>query len=118
LLAPLAPEAAAALRAILGGAFDPESVERDDTEIAAQAVGDLGRAAGLRRDPDFTAVWRHPAGIPQYDLGHAARVRAVDGAIGRLPGLHVIGYALRGVGINDCIKAASALAHSLDQGVN
>jgi oxygen-dependent protoporphyrinogen oxidase len=101
------------LRAILGGALDPGLLDGGDEALIAQAVGDLRKVAGLRRDPDFTAVWRHPAGIPQYDLGQTARIRAVDQAVARLPGLHVIGQAVRGVGINDCIKAAAALAQRL-----
>jgi oxygen-dependent protoporphyrinogen oxidase len=101
------------LRAILGGTFDPEIVQADDQTVVAQAVADLRRVAGLRRDPDFTAVFRHTRGIPQYDLGHAARVRTVDGAAARLPGLHLLGQSLRGVGVNDCIRAASAFAASL-----
>ena len=85
-------------------------VDADDGAIAAQAVGDLRRVAGLARDPDFVDVWRARPGIPQYDLAHADRVRAVDDAVARLPGLAVIGNALRGVGVNDCIAAAARLA--------
>jgi oxygen-dependent protoporphyrinogen oxidase len=105
-----APAGGVLLRALLGGTFHPELVDADDGAIAAQAVGDLRRAAGLTRDPDFVDVWRARPGIPQYDLAHAARVRAVDDAVARLPGLAVIGNALRGVGVNDCIAAAARLS--------
>ena len=98
------------LRALLGGTFDPALVDLDDAEIAAQAVADLRRVAGLRRDPDFVDVWRARPGIPQYDLGHHDRIRAVDEAIATLPGLTVIGHALRGVGVSDCIRAAAMSA--------
>ena len=83
---------------------------RDDAAIAAQAVGDLRRVTGLAREPDFIDVWRARPGIPQYDLAHADRVREVDDAVARLRGLAVIGNALRGVGVNDCIAAAARLA--------
>ena len=86
----------------------PGLVDADDGAIAAQAVGDLRRVAGLAREPDFVDVWRARPGIPQYDLAHAARVRDVDAAVARLPGLAVIGNALRGVGVNDCIARRSA----------
>jgi oxygen-dependent protoporphyrinogen oxidase len=108
-----APEAGVLLRALLGGTFDPGLVDADDATIAAQAVGDLRRAAGLTRDPDFVDVWRARPGIPQYDLAHGERVRAVDDAVARLPGLSVIGHALRGVGVNDCIAAATRAAAEL-----
>jgi oxygen-dependent protoporphyrinogen oxidase len=108
-----APAGGALLRALLGGTFDPELVDADDRTIAAQAVGDLRRIAGLAREPDFVDVWRARPGIPQYDLAHAARVRSVDDAVARLRGLAVIGHALRGVGLNDCIAAATRLAAGL-----
>jgi oxygen-dependent protoporphyrinogen oxidase len=104
-----APRGAALLRTLQGGTFDPAIVDASDDEIAARAVADLRRVAGLRVDPDFVAVWRHPAGIPQYDLQHAARVRALGDDLGRRPGLHVIGQATTGVGLNDGIAAAAAL---------
>jgi protoporphyrinogen/coproporphyrinogen III oxidase len=107
-----APAGSVLLRALMGGAFDPALVDADDDTLAARAVGDLGRAAGLRRDPDFVDVWRARPGIPQYDLDHRARVRAVDAALAALPGLAVIGNALRGVGLVDCIRAATDLAAS------
>jgi len=105
-----APPGAVLLRALAGGTFEPGLVDETDDAIAGRAVADLRRVAGLRVDPDFVAVWRHPAGIPQYDLEHAARVRALDDELRRLPGLHVIGQATSGVGLNDGVAAAAALA--------
>jgi protoporphyrinogen/coproporphyrinogen III oxidase len=104
-----APDGGVLLRALVGGSFNPALVDADDDLIVGQAVGDLRRAAGLRREPDFVDVWRARPGIPQYDLDHPARVRAVDDALAALPGLAVIGNALRGVGLVDCVRAASAL---------
>ena len=105
-----APEGGLLLRALLGGTFDPALVEADDQVVAGQALADLRRAAGLRREPDLVRVWRALPGIPQYDRGHLARVRAIDDAIARLPGLTVIGHALRGVGMSACIQTATALS--------
>lgn len=104
-----APAGGVLLRALVGGAFEPALVDADDATIAAQAVGDLRRAAGLRRDPDLVRVFRARPGIPQAHRGHLARVRAVDEAIRRLPGLGVIGHALRGVGVSACVQAATTL---------
>jgi oxygen-dependent protoporphyrinogen oxidase len=105
-----APAGDVLLRALMGGTFDAALVDADDETIVGQALGDLRRAAGLRRDPDFVDVWRARPGIPQYDLDHTARARVVDLSIARLPGLDVIGNTLRGVGVVDCIRTASALA--------
>jgi oxygen-dependent protoporphyrinogen oxidase len=103
-----APDGGVLIRALIGGTFAPAVVDGPEAVIAGEAVFDLRRAAGLRRDPDFVDVWRVRPGIPQYDAGHAARVATVDAAIAKLPGLTVIGHALRGVGLGDCIRAATA----------
>jgi protoporphyrinogen/coproporphyrinogen III oxidase len=108
-----APAGAVLLRALLGGTFEPAIVDASDDDIARRAVADLGRVAGLRAEPDFVAVWRHPVALPQYDLEQAARLRAVDADLAALPGLHVVGQATTGLGLNDGIAAAAALARRL-----
>jgi len=108
-----APDGGVLLRALLGGTFDPALVDADDGALASRAIGDLQRVTGLARDPDLVDVWRARPGIPQYDLAHAERIRTVDAAVARLPGLAVIGNALRGVGVNDGIAAATRLAAEL-----
>jgi oxygen-dependent protoporphyrinogen oxidase len=108
-----APEGGVLLRALVGGAFEPALVDADDETLAAQATGDLRRVTGLRRDPELVRVFRARPGIPQYDRGHLARVRAVDDALARLPGLSVIGHALRGVGLSACIQSASSTVRDI-----
>jgi oxygen-dependent protoporphyrinogen oxidase len=105
-----APAGSVLLRAILGGTFHPEVVEKTDGVIAALAVGDIQRVAGLKRDPDLVRVWRHSAGLPQYRPGHAQLVAQAKADLARQPGLHLLGQTLLGVGVNDCIAAAAALA--------
>jgi protoporphyrinogen oxidase len=43
-------------------------------------------------------------------VGYAACVAAADAALARHPGLSVIGHGLRGVGVNDCIRAGAGAA--------
>ncbi len=108
-----APEGAVLVRGLLGGTFNPSLVDADDRRLVDQAVGDLRRAAGLSREPDFADVWRARGGIPQYRRGHAARVAVVDAALAQRPGLLVIGHALRGLGISASIRAATQAARGL-----
>jgi len=108
-----APPGGVLLRALCGGTFDPGLVDADDATITGQVLGDLRRAAGLRREPDVVQIWRARPGIPQYDRTHTARVRTVDDALARLPGLAIIGHALRGVGVSACVGAATALVRDI-----
>jgi len=108
-----APQGSVLLRAILGGTFEPAIVDESDDAVRARTVADLRRLAGLTREPDFVGIWRHRDAIPQYALGHAALVAEADADLARHPGLHLIGHTLRGVGLNDCIAAAAALARRM-----
>ncbi|HVY36311.1 MAG TPA: protoporphyrinogen oxidase, partial [Polyangia bacterium] len=108
-----APDGTVLMRALVGGTFNPRLVDADDGALVAQVVGDLRRAAGLKRDPDFADVWRARPGIPQYTAGHAARTAVVDAALKGLPGLHAIGHALRGLGVAASIRAGTAAAATL-----
>jgi oxygen-dependent protoporphyrinogen oxidase len=55
-------------------------------------------------------VFRHPVGIPQYTVGHLARLARIDAALATLPGLFVAGNSYRGVAINSCVTEAGPLA--------
>jgi oxygen-dependent protoporphyrinogen oxidase len=46
--------------------------------------------------------------LPQYAVGHVARIARVRGSIAQLPGLGVCGAAFEGVGIPACIASARA----------
>lgn len=108
-----APDDHVLLRVIVGGTFSPETAALPEAELIELVLSDLARVAGLRANPSFTAVFRHPTGIPQYELGHPALVRSIDAACREHPGLHLLGYSLRGVSVNDCIRNATALAKTI-----
>ncbi|HEX2657528.1 MAG TPA: protoporphyrinogen oxidase [Polyangia bacterium] len=111
-----APEGSILLRGILGGVgegFDPGVVERTDERIARDTLADLRTITGLAREPDVVRVWRHPVGIPQYRPGHRRLVAALDDGLRRHRGLYVLGHAVRGTGVNECIRAAASLSRQL-----
>ena len=109
-----APAGGVLLRAILGGTgrgFEPDIVDKSDTQIAERAVADLRVVAGLKTRPDLVRVWKHPRAIPLPGPGHAARIATLDQALLRHPGLFVVGHGVRGVGVNESIRAATTLVH-------
>jgi oxygen-dependent protoporphyrinogen oxidase len=98
-------------KGIYGGAADPEMMQRSDDEIGAQMCVDLERILGNAVAPTWIRVIR--TAIPQYPIGHAAWMSRVDDRLGTLPGLHIAGWAYRGIGISalaaDAVRIASAV---------
>ena len=54
-----------------------------------------------RMTPLIEHVVRVPRAIPQYEIGHSARVGRITAAMDALPGLSITGNALRGVAFAD-----------------
>ena len=65
---------------------------------------------GIEQEPVLHRVWRYPAAMPQYEVGHLRRVEAIDARLALCPGLALAGAAYRGVGIADCVRAGEAAA--------
>jgi len=105
-----APEGYVLLRCFLGGATNAAMLEGDDATLLARAREDLRAALGVTAEPVLTRVGRHPASMPQYHLGHLARVDAIKRRLDALPGLVLAGGAYRGVGIADCVRSGEAAA--------
>jgi len=51
----------------------------------------------------------------QHEVGHLARLEAIERALARHPGLFVTGSGFRGVGIPDCIADGRATARQAAQ---
>lgn len=107
------PEGYVLLQAILGGARDPDACERSDDESIDATCRQLRVALGVTSAPVFARVFRHRLGLPQYEVGHGRVVRALEDSCARLPGLHVLGNAFRGVGINACTADAERVAQAI-----
>ncbi|MFF5366943.1 protoporphyrinogen oxidase [Streptomyces sp. NPDC013187] len=96
------------LRTSVGRYGETEILKRDDSELADVSRQDLKAATGLDATPVATHVTRWDDGLPQYPVGHHARVARIREHIARLPGLAVCGAAYDGVGIPACIASAYA----------
>ncbi|NTV49371.1 MAG: protoporphyrinogen oxidase [Geobacteraceae bacterium] len=105
-----APEGKVLLRSMMGGACFPEYVTLSDDEVVARVRKDLALTMGIDAQPEFVRVFRHPQAIPQYTVGHGARLQALDDALKKHPGLILTGNSYRGIGLNDCVAAAERAA--------
>lgn len=101
------------LRTSVGRYGETAVLERDDADLIALSRRDLRAATGLDAEPVATRVTRWHDGLPQYPVGHHARVARVREHVSKLPGLAVCGAAYDGVGIPACIASAYAAVDQL-----
>ncbi|MFJ7303908.1 protoporphyrinogen oxidase [Streptomyces sp. NPDC099088] len=101
------------LRTSVGRYGETEVLGRPDDDLVRVSRHDLREATGLDADPVETRVTRWDDGLPQYPVGHHARVARVREHVGKLPGLTVCGAAYDGVGIPACIASAYAAVDGL-----
>jgi oxygen-dependent protoporphyrinogen oxidase len=102
------------MRAMVGGARDPEGAMLSEGRTVDLVHGELDRMlGGIRNRPVEVRLYRHAKGIPQYVPGHPDRLRAIEEDLAAFPGLHLAGNAYRGIGVNDCVREARELADRL-----
>lgn len=97
-------------RASIGRHRETAVLQRTDEELVSLALGDLRALIGLHARPVDAHVQRWGGGLPQYSVGHLARVRRIREAVARSPGLAVCGATYDGVGIPACIASARRAA--------
>jgi oxygen-dependent protoporphyrinogen oxidase len=98
------------MRASLGRAGEEWALQRDDSELVSIVRRELAHIIGLVAEPIDTHVQRWGGGLPQYEVGHVARVTRIREAVAQVEGLAVCGASFDGVGIPACIASAHLAA--------
>ena len=98
---------------MIGGAHDPQAVELSDERLIGLAMQDLDACLGVKSQPYFTRLFRHPRGIPQYSLEHLRRLENIEQFVAGYPGLWTCGNSYRGISINACIEEAPGIAEAV-----
>ena len=103
------------VRAMIGGAVDPEAALMDDGELMATVREDLRRLMKLDATPEFQHLARWPRAIPQYELGHLAKVARIEEQLAQIPGLFLAGNGLYGTAFDKAAETGlSAAEHALE----
>jgi len=100
----------ALLKAFVGRAGEPPPAVGDG-ELAELVHAELAHALRLRGRPIETHVEHFAAALPQYAVGHLARVARVENTLPE--GVELAGAAYRGVGIPACVRSGQAAAQRL-----
>ncbi|MHB0976502.1 MAG: protoporphyrinogen oxidase [Candidatus Aquicultorales bacterium] len=92
------------IRAFVGGAKNQHLVRMDDDEMLKIVLGELKDVLKLDAEPDLVKIYRWFDGMPQYNVGHRAKVAKIMEKVSAHDGLQLCGGAYHGVGIPDCCK--------------
>jgi protoporphyrinogen/coproporphyrinogen III oxidase len=105
-----APSDQLLVRCYVGGVGREDILQREDQALVATVREELAGICGIRAEPSYAEVNRWWKAMPQYTIGHLDRLRQLDAAVSRYPGLILTGAAYRGVGIPDCIRDGALAA--------
>ena len=109
------PEGCALVRVFVGGARAEFLAEQDEGRLVHLARQELRAIMGITATPVLTKVNRWYKAIPQYDVGHQARISEIDKIAAQHPGLYLAGSPYHGAGIPDCIQSADRIARLITQ---
>ena len=94
------------VRSMVGRDGDQRWLDMDDDELVAAVRASLAQMMALTATPTEVLVQRWPAAMPQYVVGHGARLTTIDALVDELPGLSLTGAAYRGAGLAGCVSSA------------
>ena len=101
------------VRAFFGGKAAERLMRCGNDETAAVARLELAQILGPLPEPQVTVVRRWPRSLPQYEVGHLERMKALDERVQKLEGLSLLGNGYRGVGVPDLVRDARAAARQI-----
>jgi len=107
------PAGAVLIRLFIGRAGHESLVEQPESVLVDIARTELAQVFGIRAAPEFTRVFRWRNSMPQYVVGHPARLARLEQLRSAHPGLQLAGASYRGVGIPDCIGSGWAAASAV-----
>ena len=108
-----APREGLLIRVYLGRYGQADVTAHGDEQLFAMAREELRDTLGVDVTPLFEEVQRWPQGMPQYTMGHPARIQEIRSRLAARPGLLIVGAAFEGVGIPDCIFSGETAARQV-----
>jgi oxygen-dependent protoporphyrinogen oxidase len=109
-----APVGATLLRAFFASSAADQLSRLSDDDIADIARNQLIELLGpLPEQADVTIVRHWPRSLPQYEVGHVARMEKFKTCLSAMNGVAIAGNAIRGVGLPDLVRDATQAAHTL-----
>jgi oxygen-dependent protoporphyrinogen oxidase len=108
-----APDDDVLIRVFIGGALQPELLDLSDPDLRRIAHDELTDLLQITGMPLVADIARWPRSMPQYHVGHLARVARIEQLAAGVQTLALAGNAYRGVGIPQCIASGEAAAQQI-----
>lgn len=105
-----APDGHSLVRVFIGRAGQEKDMAWDHASLLAIAQEELRLTLEITAEPMLVRIFRWHKAMPQYNVGHPARLERINAALGRWPGLALAGNGYRGIGIPDCIHSGEVAA--------
>ena len=104
------------LRVSTGRIDDDRHLNMTDDEVINELRLDLNSTLGIESAPVDVRVTRWPNSLPQFPVGHADQMSALDAELGHCaPGMFFAGAIRHGVGIPACIRSGKEASQQLSE---
>jgi protoporphyrinogen/coproporphyrinogen III oxidase len=108
-----APQDHVLLTSFVGGATNPTIVQKSPDQLVSLVHREISPLLAIQNAPVFSNVTVWPSAIPQYQLGHTARLAEVERLRAAFPGLHFAGNYLHGPAVGTCVEQALKAADEI-----
>ena len=122
-----APDGEVLLTSFVGGATDPGAAALSPEELTSLVDNELAPLMKIRQDTtagrgepypskfrgSFSHVTIYPRALPQYNLGHADRLAAIEGHRTKFPNLWLAGNYLRGPSVGACVEQSLSVGNEI-----
>ncbi len=110
-----APEGFVAFTSFIGGARQPELIQRDDEELARLVLEDVNSIMGIEGKPIYRTIIRWDRAIPQYNLGYHKILKAIERFEQNFRGAFICSNYRGGIAVGDCVVSAANIANKIIQ---
>ena len=102
------------LRSYIGRVGDETIVALSDSEIEKTVLQDLKNSIGIEGEPATTVVSRWKNAMPQYTVGHEAKIERVKAELyEHFPTVKLAGSSFEGISIPECVEQGRNVANEI-----
>lgn len=108
-----APKGKVLLQLTMGGSARKEMLSWEEDTIILAARRELRNMLRMTKPPQFCHLQKWPRVLPQYVLGHQARIAKITERAKRYDGLYLAGNAYHGITLSETVSHAERIARTI-----